>query len=128
MKTLTTALLTSFMAFAAVSATAQDAVRKDNTMVDLHMTMQQCKDHMERAGRGSRQGDDAMRQKDAYCSDMMKKHGVKMSGMVDRKMTLQECKDRMAMANRGSPQGGDGAMKRKDTQCSDMIKKDGMMK
>ena len=75
MNTLSTALLSGCLAFAAGTALAADDMKKADGMMKKEdaMTLQQCKDHMAMANKAGVKKDDAMMKKDALCADMMKK-------------------------------------------------------
>lgn len=100
-----TTLLCSVMAFAAASASAQDAMKKADPMakeamgMKKEMSMQDCKDHMAMKPAAGMKKDDAMMKKDETCAAMMKKDAAMMHK--------------------------DGAMMKKDDA---MMNKDGMKK
>ena len=69
-------LLTACFSFAAGSALAQDAMKKDDMMMKKEMTAQECKDHMAMAKKDGMKKDDMSMKKDTMCDDMMKKDGM----------------------------------------------------
>jgi len=87
MKTLSTALVSGCLAFAAGTAFAADDMKKtDGAMKkDTPMTLQECKDHMAMANKAGAKKDDAMMKKDATCADMMKKDGMKKDDATMKK-------------------------------------------
>lgn len=85
MKSLNRSLICACIAVAAGSISAQDTMKKPDTMTkdgmaSKDMTMQQCKDHMAMMKKNTMnkdvpKRDDAMMKHDAMCADMMKKDG-----------------------------------------------------
>lgn len=66
------------LAFAAGGVSAQDAMKKSDSMakdgmMKKEMTMQECKDHMAMAKKEGMKKDDAMMKADKTCADMMMK-------------------------------------------------------
>ena len=80
-----TATLTTCILFAAGSSFAQDAMKKDDSMMKKDMTMQECKDHMTMEKKDGMKKDDAMMmKKHDMCADMMKKDGMKKDEAVKK--------------------------------------------
>lgn len=82
-----TTLLSGCIALTSFAAMAQDAMKKDDSMMKKEMTMQDCKDHMAMAKKDGMKKDDAMMmKKESMCSDMMKKDSMMKDGAASAPM------------------------------------------
>ncbi|WP_457102142.1 hypothetical protein [Microbacterium sp. P5_E9] len=91
MKVIATTWLGGALMLASISASAQDAAKKDGTPKDsgttMVMTMQQCKQHMAISEKAGAKKDDAMVKKDTMCNELMNQSGgMSKGGMTGEPM------------------------------------------